>query len=189
MVGDYAPLPQVAESGLSSPQASSTTKAFLDVRIGGGPKERINLLLYSDDLPLTTDNFKTFATEGVDGMKYSKNTPFHRVIPGFMLQSGDVVHGNGQGGISMYGYKFKDEAFKFRHHGGGVLSMANSGKDTNGSQFFITCKSTPWLDGRHVVFGVVADERSWGVCKAIEDMGSQGGQTKADIRIVGSGVL
>merc|ERR1719454_1490272 len=116
-----------------------------------------------------------------------KGSSFHRVIPNFMLQGGDFTNGDGTGGESIYGEKFKDENFKLKHTGGGVLSMANAGKDTNGSQFFICTVKTSWLDGRHVVFGQVS--AGMDVVKTIEGVGSQSGSTSKTVTIHDSGEL
>ena len=152
--------------------------------IGGQkPTRRINIGLYGNDTPITTKNFKTLCADE----KYAK-TVFHRVIPDFMLQGGDYTHHNGMGGKSIYGDKFDDENFKFKHKGGGgILSMANAGPNTNGSQFFITTTETPWLDGKHTVFGVVQDEESYKVVKDIEKLGSRSGKPSKVVKIEGCG--
>eukprot|EP00866_Antonospora_locustae_P001500 jgi/Antlo1/1500/2046 len=121
------------------------------------PKERIIIKLYTKVVPRTCHNFVRFI-EGVerDGKIYSyKNNIFHRIIDNFMIQAGDVTHRNGTGGFSVYGRKFEDENFTKKHDRAGLLSMANAGRNTNGSQFFITVAKTPWLDNKHVVFGEV----------------------------------
>ena len=117
-------------------------------------KITIEIKLYDDIVPLTTQNFRKIAKYGISGKRYNKSI-FHRIIPGFMIQGGDILNNDGTGSISIYGDNFKDENFRIEHNKGGLLSMANSGKNTNGSQFFITLVPTPHLDGKHVVFGEI----------------------------------
>jgi len=172
----------------------STKKAqdcFFDVSIGGKPAGRIEMELFDDVTPKTAANFRSICTgfeKESGGKLHYKESIFHRVIPSFMLQGGDITHFNGMGGESIYGRKFKDENFIAKHDQPGLLSMANSGPNTNGSQFFITTVTTEWLDGNHTVFGKVK-EHSMPVVKAVEKVGSNSGATSAEVMITDCGVL
>ncbi|CAI5756628.1 unnamed protein product [Candida verbasci] len=161
------------------------TKIFFETSIDGEKQKPIKFELYDDIVPKTAENFKVLST-GEKGVGY-KGSIFHRIIPDFMLQGGDFETGKGYGGYSpIHGKKFADENFKIRHDREGLLSMANAGPNTNGSQFFITTVPCPWLDGKHVVFGEVID--GYDVVKKIESYGTPSGQTSSKIVIEDSGI-
>jgi len=178
------------EDGPVPIQSDITSRVFFDIAVNDQPAGRIVLGLYGGVVPKTVQNFETICkgTESMGPKRLSfQGSTFHRVIPGFMLQGGDFTNHNGTGGMSIWGNKFPDENFQLKHTGPGVLSMANAGPNTNGSQFFICTKKTPHLDGRHVVFGTVLD--GWNVVKLVESYGSRSGSTSKRCTIVDCGVL
>jgi len=170
---------------------SANPKVFFDITIGGTDAGRITMELRKDVVPKTAENFRALCTgekKGSDGKVLTfKGSSFHRVIPGFMCQGGDFTRHNGTGGVSIYGEKFADENFKLKHTGAGILSMANAGANTNGSQFFLCTAKTAWLDGKHVVFGAVTDGLD--VVTAVEKVGSESGKTSKAVIVKDCGQL
>eukprot|EP00937_MAST-01D_sp_MAST-1D-sp2_P007013 g7013.t1 len=179
-----------------SKQVQPGSRCFFDISIGGAPAGRIEFTLFDGVAPKTTRNFRALCT-GEKGVGkagkplHFKGSAFHRIIPGFMLQGGDFTRGNGTGGESIYGEKFADEweHGMVRHSQPGLLSMANAGTDTNGSQFFVTTAATPHLDGKHVVFGEVAGDAGMEVVRKAEGVGSASGTPSERVVVEDCGVL
>ena len=166
-----------------------TSKVFFEIEVDGVKKpELIVMGLFGKTVPKTSENFRALCTgeksTATNKLDY-KGSAFHRIIPDFMIQGGDFTNGNGTGGKSIYGDKFNDENFKLKHTGPGLLSMANAGPNTNGSQFFITTVTTSHLDGRHVVFGKIMGGMD--LIKEIEKLGSRSGKPKKTVKIADSG--
>jgi peptidyl-prolyl isomerase E (cyclophilin E) len=177
---------EATEPAAKKPKKSDENpQVYFDIRIDGQFSGRIRMLLRKDIVPKTAENFRALCTHE-KGYGF-KNSVFHRVIPGFMLQGGDFTNHNGTGGKSIYGKKFDDENFTLRHTGAGLLSMANSGPNSNGSQFFITTGKCDWLDDKHVVFGQVL--QGMDVVKKVEECGSKSGKTSKKVTIASCGEL
>jgi cyclophilin family peptidyl-prolyl cis-trans isomerase len=163
-----------------------SSKVFMDVRVDGFGTGRLVFELFDQDLPKTCENFKCLCS-GEKGYGYDKSV-FHRIIPGFMAQGGDFTNHNGTGGKSIYGPRFDDEGFTHKHDARGLLSMANSGRNTNGSQFFVLFAPQPHLDEKHVVFGKLVEDKERMLSK-MESVASHSGQPKRCVQIMNCGIL
>ena len=178
-----------AKTAATVDTATITHTVYFDVEIlknGSVEKSgRVEFGLFGDIVPKTVENFRALCTGEKSTSKEKlgfAGSGFHRIIPNFMIQGGDFTHHNGTGGKSIYGVKFEDENFTLKHTRAGLLSMANAGRNTNGSQFFVTTAKTAWLDGKHVVFGKVT--KNYELVKAVEAVGTQGGSPQAGYKVV-----
>ena len=178
------------------PVVEANPVVFFDISVGKQAPKRITFELFKDVAPKTAENFRCLCT-GEKGMGRSgkplhfKGSIFHRVIPQFMLQGGDFTNANGTGGESIYGMKFPDETFAGKagkHVGPGLLSMANAGRNTNGSQFFVTLVPCPWLDGKHVVFGQVLEGFDVAAID-VQSVGTSSGMVTKPVQIVDCGEI
>lgn len=176
---------EVQEGEPPAKRIRANPQVYMDIKIGNKPAGRLRILLRADIVPMTADNFRSLCTHE-KGFGY-KGSCFHRVIPQFMCQGGDFTNHNGTGGKSIYGRKFEDENFILKHTGPGMISMANSGPNTNGSQFFISCDRTDWLDGKHVVVGELTEGMD--VLRKMEAQGTKDGKPREKIIISDCGEL
>ena len=177
-----------AEKVEAQHRATFTSEVFFDISIGGEPAGKITMGLYGEQVPKTCANFVSLCTGENDKFLTYKGSTFHRIIPKFMCQGGDITSGDGKGGESIYGATFQDENFEWSHIEPGLLSMANTGPDTNGSQFFITTDAADFLDGKHVVFGKVT--KGMEVVGKMEAVGTKKtGKVSVRVEIVDCGEL
>jgi len=181
-----------AAAAAAAEEPAITHKVFFDIKIGDEEPQRVTFGMFGGVVPKTVANFVHLCaggkgTSASGAPLHYKGSKFHRIIPNFMLQGGDFTRGDGTGGESIYGAKFADENFKLKHTGPGMLSMANAGPNTNGSQFFLCTVKTAWLDGKHVVFGSVTEGMD--VVKKAEAVGSQSGKTSKPVVISDCGQL
>ncbi|XP_020214935.1 peptidyl-prolyl cis-trans isomerase CYP21-1 [Cajanus cajan] len=189
--GSTTPKQVVEEETEEEPEI--THRVFLDIDVDKQRLGRIVIGLYGQVVPKTVENFRALCTgekgKNANGLKlHYKGTPFHRIISGFVIQGGDIVHHDGKASESIYGGTFPDENFKIKHSHAGVVSMANSGPDSNGSQFFITTVKASWLDGEHVVFGKVV--QGMDIVYVIEGgAGTYSGKPRKKVVIADSGEI
>lgn len=178
----------IAPSSAAADQNPTIThKVYFDIAQGDESLGRVVFGLYGDVVPKTAENFRQLTVSEDPDFGYIGSI-FHRVIPSFMIQGGDFTDRNGRGGKSIYGHKFNDENFQLKHVKPGILSMANAGRNTNGSQFFITTVVTSWLNGKHVVFGEVVEGMDV-VTKVENTKTNRGDKPVVDIVVAGTGEI
>ena len=186
--GEAAAAAEKARRDQAQKEAAVTDSVFFDIAINGKSAGRITMGLYGDVVPKTAQNFKAICTGESEASLTFRGSPFHRIVPKFVAQGGDITSGDGKGGESIYGATFPDENFEFSHIEPGLLSMANKGPDTNNSGFFITLDVADFLDGKHVVFGKVTNGMD--VVRKMEALGTKKtGVVTGSVEITGCGAL
>jgi len=189
-IAPASPKTAAAAGALPQEQAAANPRVFFEINLDGESAGRVEFELFADVVPKTAENFRCLCTgergRGVNGKRLNfLGSTFHRIVPGFICQGGDFTMGNGTGGESIYGHMFEDESFEVKHDSPGILSMANSGSNTNGSQFFICLRPLPHLDEKHVAFGKVAS--GFEVVQRLEECGDEEGKPSKKVTVIDCG--